>query len=655
MNDEQQIIEPVPTMAGYKKIPTFKLWIANQFPYIETDFDAITNYELLQAVIKYLNTIIENENNVESNVTALYNSFVNLHDYVENYFDNLDVQEEINNKLDKMVEDGTIQEILGLLYPVKDGETNVVSTMYPYGDIYRYGVKADSITDDTIALQNTIDNALLLKTPVYLHGIIYVTDSIDCKGVKMIGDNQPKNSGASYPNGIGWDYPKNVGNGSLITFRDYITDIVKDTAIISDVANPILKTDYNKQFDLENFGVYGWLRNNNQEGLKVIPASTSVSYYNGGHRFKNFSVFNTGSNAIHLYSLETAEINNLIIELCNNYGLYIEGLAGIDTPVDYTKFENCRIRYTRLAGIKLYNSFRQLLIISHCNFNFIGQYGFGVCNDIFGERILPTDNDNVIPAIDIDGLNSVNAGQGRNIELKDTYGEGLLGMLKIRNINTIQNCLINDCSIVRVAGTTDSNPSYFINIVTNYLLGYNSVRNITNVTSPYLLSVNNRISTYNDMLSDTLYEQFKNKFFIDSNRQGNKTFNEVYLNNINAKEYTLPRGRFTALVESSNTDRENVEVDISSLVNKYFKDNYSVATGQPYTLAIISNSHAGNAAAGAKCDLIAITKHSDKIFITFITNNLNATADTTGKITLNVPAYRRTTIQFIQQIDTTLG
>lgn len=112
MNNEQQIIEPVPTMAGYKKIPTFKLWIANQFPYIETDFDAITNYELLQAVIKYLNTIIENENNVESNVTALYNAFVNLRDYVTNYFDNLDVQEEINNKLDEMVEDGTLQEII---------------------------------------------------------------------------------------------------------------------------------------------------------------------------------------------------------------------------------------------------------------------------------------------------------------------------------------------------------------------------------------------------------------------------------------------------------------------------------------------------------------------------------------------------------------
>jgi len=38
--------------------------------------------------------------------------FVALKDFVDTYFENLDVQEEINNKLDKMVEDGTLQEIV---------------------------------------------------------------------------------------------------------------------------------------------------------------------------------------------------------------------------------------------------------------------------------------------------------------------------------------------------------------------------------------------------------------------------------------------------------------------------------------------------------------------------------------------------------------
>lgn len=42
-------------------------------------------------------------------LTALYNE---IKDYVDNYFDNLDVQEEINNKLDAMVEDGTLTQLI---------------------------------------------------------------------------------------------------------------------------------------------------------------------------------------------------------------------------------------------------------------------------------------------------------------------------------------------------------------------------------------------------------------------------------------------------------------------------------------------------------------------------------------------------------------
>lgn len=39
--------------------------------------------------------------------------FVELKDFVDNYFDNLDVQEEINNKLDEMAESGELGEIVG--------------------------------------------------------------------------------------------------------------------------------------------------------------------------------------------------------------------------------------------------------------------------------------------------------------------------------------------------------------------------------------------------------------------------------------------------------------------------------------------------------------------------------------------------------------
>ena len=39
-------------------------------------------------------------------------AFQDLHDYVMNYFDNLDVQEEINTKLDQMAADGTLDQII---------------------------------------------------------------------------------------------------------------------------------------------------------------------------------------------------------------------------------------------------------------------------------------------------------------------------------------------------------------------------------------------------------------------------------------------------------------------------------------------------------------------------------------------------------------
>lgn len=118
----------------YIKLTPFKGFVLENFPFIEADFDAITNYQLLCKVIEYLNNVISNQNTVQELGTDLvnaYNSLVDavnlaigefessitndfntLHDYVYNYFDNLDVQEEINTKLDEMVEDGTLQEII---------------------------------------------------------------------------------------------------------------------------------------------------------------------------------------------------------------------------------------------------------------------------------------------------------------------------------------------------------------------------------------------------------------------------------------------------------------------------------------------------------------------------------------------------------------
>lgn len=85
----------------YNKLTPFKWCVINNFPFIEADFDAITNYQLFQKVVEYLNKTIDTTNLLGSEVERF-----------SNYFDNLNVQEEIDNKLDEMANDGTLQEII---------------------------------------------------------------------------------------------------------------------------------------------------------------------------------------------------------------------------------------------------------------------------------------------------------------------------------------------------------------------------------------------------------------------------------------------------------------------------------------------------------------------------------------------------------------
>lgn len=90
---------------NYKNLTPFKWFVLENFPYIEADFDAITNWQLFTKLGNEINKIINSTNTLGTQVESLT-------DYVTNYFNNLDVQEEINHKLDEMVEDGTLQEII---------------------------------------------------------------------------------------------------------------------------------------------------------------------------------------------------------------------------------------------------------------------------------------------------------------------------------------------------------------------------------------------------------------------------------------------------------------------------------------------------------------------------------------------------------------
>lgn len=91
-------------------INNFRYWCQKVLPIVYDD--SLSYYELLCKVIDYLNKVIDETNKIGEDVTELYNTFKQLKEYVDNYFKNLDVQEEINKKLDEMAKDGTLQTLL---------------------------------------------------------------------------------------------------------------------------------------------------------------------------------------------------------------------------------------------------------------------------------------------------------------------------------------------------------------------------------------------------------------------------------------------------------------------------------------------------------------------------------------------------------------
>lgn len=76
------------------KLTPFKRWTLENFPFIEADFDAITNYQLYCKIVEYLNIVIKEVEEMKA------------------YLNDLDIQEAVNNKLDEMAEEGTLQEII---------------------------------------------------------------------------------------------------------------------------------------------------------------------------------------------------------------------------------------------------------------------------------------------------------------------------------------------------------------------------------------------------------------------------------------------------------------------------------------------------------------------------------------------------------------
>ena len=451
-----------PDYKNLTKIPYFRRAVLQNFPFIEEDFDALTDYGLLCKVVKYLNKVIEQQNLVNDNTNALYQSYIQLKNFVDNYFDNLDVQEEINNKLDAMAQDGTLQEII----------SDYLNSKAIFG----------------------FDNVNSMKN---------ATNLIN----------------GSYAETLGF-YQKNDGGGSLYKIRTITNDDVVDNIFIIELNDNTLIAELiiNDINNIKTFGVYGDGVHddlvNIQYAINKLPLKT-IYFPKGTYAISNKIVIKNANNK----TVNLKFDNNAIIKNYNN--IYIDTLLEIgkdETDGQYQRY-NIYSKYlimnveggifdcTNVRKGIISNSNRQYVKFDNITFTNINDYGlylekgeryssgdnkvsncnFFNYNSKQGTAIYVQSNDNEIQHCRVDGMKIAIDIYGGTTFIHDTHCTALYDPIMTENdyndticfninnsqvkftqcyadtyatafkINVLTTCDIIDCTMYNYDAFTDDN------------------------------------------------------------------------------------------------------------------------------------------------------------------------------------------------------
>lgn len=104
-----------PTRGEFYDLKPFRYWCYQILP-LSYD-DSLSYYELLCKVVDALNKSMEDIETLNDDMEGLYTAYDELQDYVNHYFDSLDITTEINHKLDTMAANGTLGAVIAPYIP----------------------------------------------------------------------------------------------------------------------------------------------------------------------------------------------------------------------------------------------------------------------------------------------------------------------------------------------------------------------------------------------------------------------------------------------------------------------------------------------------------------------------------------------------------
>lgn len=356
-------LRPINTLPNFKR---FCMTIG-ELPtsYLET----MTYYEMLVWFTEYMkNTIIPTINNNGLAVQELQDKYIELKSYVDNYFDNLDVQEEINNKLDAMAESGQLTDIIaqylglaGMLVfnNVNDMKqaTNLVngSTCQTLGfnqinDDGGATYKIRSITNDDVideaSIIALIDNSLIAELIIENDEVNPIQFGAKCNGVD--------DDALSIRKAINYLNSKNGGTLNLLDNKIYTLSSVENDSFITlkNKCNIIGKSILKVKNNYGDFR-FMFIANENIDNITLKDFTIDENTTN------NPKTNNTGQEnylrtifrlLAHNYNIDNMIIENVTINDCIGVWQYeFEGKC------DNISLDNCTINYNDSDTIPSYD------------------------------------------------------------------------------------------------------------------------------------------------------------------------------------------------------------------------------------------------------------------------------------------------------------
>lgn len=355
----------------------FRNWVLQNFPFLEDDFDALTDYELFCKMIAYVKTLVKDNEEFKKQLQEL-----------ETYIYNLDLQDEVNKKLDEMAESGELENIISQYVELKttyvyntvaemkasdnlvNGSYARTSGFYSFDDGGGAFYKVRQVTNDDVideCFLIALNNPLLVAELIYNNEINYLQaggkindDTYDATALvqKLINNFSTKKCGKIYfPQGA--IYFKGTitlkSNVELIGFGDYSTwninaetgqdkattfyhDPEEESNFIVSNYTDTSQLHYQPNINIKNLYIVG--SDDTVNGLYLAGISKSV--------IENIMIINCQNN-IHLEYAMTTDFIRVFSQRASEYCLLIDNSQNIELSTT-TNFYNCYFGQTIESG-----------------------------------------------------------------------------------------------------------------------------------------------------------------------------------------------------------------------------------------------------------------------------------------------------------------